>query len=332
MKIFDTATTRDLLPFDRLIDALRDMFIKGCVVPQRHTHLIGPPDAPLGTVLIMPAWREDQYLGIKTVNVFPSNTNRQLPGLFSTYILYDATTGAPLAQIDGDEITSRRTAAASALAASYLAPANSSRLLLIGAGRVGRLIPLAYRTVLPIEEVWVWDQMHKQMERAIDDLRSQGIRAKAVTCLPDAVARADVVCCATLATTPVVAGAWLNPLSHLDLIGSFTPQMREADDACFLDAHLFVDTEEALQKSGDLLGPMSRGVLSAADVRGTLGGLCQATVTGRTASDKRTIFKSVGTALEDLAAAMLVFETGLPAREPTSPRTAPVKFEHVSSS
>ena len=98
------------------------------------------------------------------------------------------------------------------------------------------------------------------------------------------------------------------PGSHLDLIGSFTPQMREADDDCFAGASLYVDTEEALQKSGELLGPMSRGVFTHDDVRGTLAGLCRGEVRGRTASGERTVFKSVGSALEDLAAAILVYE------------------------
>ena len=112
----------------------------------------------------------------------------------------------------------------------------------------------------------------------------------------------------TLATEPVIQGKWLQPGSHLDLIGSFTPGMREADDGSFVGASLYVDTEDALRKSGELLGPMSRGVFDAADVRGTLAELCRGTVAGRTTPDDRTVFKAVGTALEDLAAAILVYE------------------------
>jgi ornithine cyclodeaminase len=116
------------------------------------------------------------------------------------------------------------------------------------------------------------------------------------------------VSCATLATAPLIEGRWLRPGSHLDLIGSFTPAMREADDACFAGAALYVDTEEALQKSGDLLGPMSRGVFAPGDLRGTLAGLARGEVSGRRSAQERTVFKSVGTALEDLAAAILVYE------------------------
>jgi ornithine cyclodeaminase len=112
-----------------------------------------------------------------------------------------------------------------------------------------------------------------------------------------------------LATEPVIKGEWLSAGSHLDLIGSFTPQMREADDACFAGSRLYVDTNEALQKSGDLLGPMSRGVFAADDVLGTLESLCRGKATGRASATERTVFKSVGTALEDLAAAMLAYRS-----------------------
>lgn len=308
MKFFNTTETRAALPFDRLIEALKRMFVEGCEVPLRHTHTLTADDGSQGTVLIMPAWRADRYLGIKTINIFPGNAARGLPGLFATYVLYDARTGEPLAQIDGNEITARRTVAASALAASMLARRNSKRLLVVGAGRVAALVPEAFRQVLPIEEVQVWARQPAQAEVLVNELRAGGFAASVAADLAEATARADVVSCATLATVPVIEGAWLSPGSHLDLIGSFTPKMREADDACFAGARLFVDTSEALQKSGDLLGPMSRGVFSAQDVCGNLAELCAGAVPGRSADDQRTVFKSVGTALEDLAAAALVFE------------------------
>lgn len=310
MHHFDRDTTRIALPFDRLIPALRELFVAGCVVPLRHTHSLPDPDSPGGapnTVLIMPAWQPGKCLGIKTVNIFPGNSARGLPGLFSTYTLYDAQSGQPLAQMDGNEITSRRTAAASALAASYMAAPDARTLLVVGCGRVGSLIPAAYQTVLPIEQVLLWDRTAAHAEALALQLRAEGINASATADLHAAVAQADVVSCATLATAPLVRGHWLRPCSHLDLIGSFTPLMREADDACFSAARLVVDTPEALQKSGELLGPMSRGVFTAETVAGTLADLCRGTIPGRLDSTDRTVFKSVGTALEDLAAAMLVW-------------------------
>ncbi len=141
MKIFSALQTRQALPFDRLIDALQRMFVQGCEVPQRHSHTVVNTDGGHGTILIMPAWQQDRYLGVKTVNIFPQNSAQGLPGLFSSYMLYDARTGQPLAQIDGDEITARRTAAASALAASKLARPDAKRLLVVGAGRVAAGLP-----------------------------------------------------------------------------------------------------------------------------------------------------------------------------------------------
>lgn len=306
MKIFDEAATREALAFGPLIERLRGMFRAGCHVPARHVHLV-ETEAAHGTVLIMPAWT-DRYLGIKTVNIYPGNSRRGLPGLFSAYALFDATTGQVLAQMDGNVITSRRTAAASALAASYLVRKSARKLLVIGAGRVGSLLPLAYREVMRLESVEIWDRSGTPAEVLATSLASRGIAARAVRDLEAAARRADVVTCATLATEPVLRGDWLSPGAHVDLIGSFTPNMREADDATFGGASLFIDTAEALQKSGELLGPMARGIIDPISVRGDLSQLCSGVVAGRTEDSERTIFKSVGTALEDLAAAMAVYE------------------------
>ena len=307
MRFIGAADTRAALPFGALIDALHGLFKEGCEVPLRHTHLL-KGSAGEGSVLIMPAWRADKHLGIKTVSVFPGNAERGLPALFSTYVLYDAQTGEPLAQMDGNEITARRTAAASALAARYLARADAKRLLVVGAGTVAALLAPAYREVLPIEQVEVWARDAAKAEALVLSLTEQGIAAKAVLDLAGAAARADVVSCATFATQPLIRGAWLQAGAHLDLIGSFTPAMREADEACFAGASVFVDTPEAVQKSGDLIVPISLGVIAASDVRGTLAALCRGDVPGRQTATERTVFKSVGNALEDLAAATLVWQ------------------------
>ncbi len=306
MKFFDAAATRAALPFDRLIPALHDLFAQGCNVPRRHVHEIAAPDGGKMTVLIMPAWLEGKYFGVKTINIAPGNAARGLPGLHASYVLYDAVTGVPLALMDGDQITARRTAAASALAASKLARPDGQRLLIVGAGRIAQLLADAYRAVLPITAVTVWARAADKAQTLAQTLRGQGLDASAATDLAAAAARADIVSCATLATEPVVHGEWLAPGSHLDLIGSFTPAMREADDDCFPGASLYVDAEDALHKSGELLGSMSRGVFTPADVRGTLADLCRAASPARHTAEERTVFKSVGIALEDLAAAMLV--------------------------
>jgi ornithine cyclodeaminase/alanine dehydrogenase-like protein (mu-crystallin family) len=311
MQIFDANATRAALPFERLIPALRDMFIADCVVPPRHVHEISAPGGERLTSLLMPAWLEGRCYGIKTINIAPGNAARGLPGLHASYVLFDAVTGMPLALMDGNEITARRTAAASALAASYLAHADAKHLLVVGAGRIARVLPDAYRAVRPIEQVTVWARRREDSLALVAALRDQGHHAVAADDLPSAVRAADIVSCATLATEPLIAGACLRPYSHLDLMGSFTPAMREADDACFADAAIYVDTEDALQKSGDLIGPLMRGVFSASDIGGTLASLSRQGVSKLQPArvHQRSVFKSVGTALEDLAAAMLVWES-----------------------
>jgi ornithine cyclodeaminase/alanine dehydrogenase-like protein (mu-crystallin family) len=312
MQNFDAAATRAPLGFERLVPALRAAFAADTVVPPRHVHSVESVGAQ-GTVLIMPAWNAAGFLGIKTINIFPGNGALGLPGLHASYLLYDARTGVPLAMMDGNEITARRTAAASALGASFLARPDARRLLVLGTGRVARLLPAAHRSVRPaLDEVQVWNHRPDGAEALAAEWRAEGFSAQAVPLagLEATVRGADIVSCATLATAPLVRGEWLAPGSHLDLIGSFTPQMREADPACFANgARTFVDTEEAWTKAGDLLDAIAAGTLQVAAVQATLAQLCRGERTGRRDASERTVFKAVGSALEDLAAAQLIWES-----------------------
>jgi ornithine cyclodeaminase/alanine dehydrogenase-like protein (mu-crystallin family) len=302
MRFIDADTTRRHLGAANLIGALRQMFIEGCELPLRHTHTVGE-----GTLLLMPAWRTGQRLGLKTVTIFPGNTAHGQPGLHSTYLLFDAATGVPLAQLDGNEITSRRTAAASALAASFLARADAGRLLVVGSGRVASLITEAMQVVRPLTEVVVWNHRAASAEALAGRLREQGFNARASTDLAGAVAAADIVSCATLSTDALIRGEWLQPGTHLDLIGSFTPAMCEADAACFQRSRVYVDTLEALAKSGDVLRAVAAGAFNQDQVAGTLAELCRGNRPGRSNAAQITLFKAVGSALEDLAAAELVW-------------------------
>jgi len=308
MQPFDAEATRAALPLDRLIPALRAAFAAEAQVPPRHVHTIAQGGEAQGTVLIMPAWNE-AFLGIKTINIFPGNGARGLPGLHATYVLYDAATGVPLALLDGNEITARRTAGAAALGADFLARQDARRLLVLGTGRVARLLPEAMRCVRPgIEEIAVWNHRPGGAEALAAQWRAAGLPARAAADLEAAVRAADIVSCATLATAPLVRGAWLAEGSHLDLIGSFTPQMKEADAASFGGgARVYVDTEEALLKAGDLLDAIAAGSFRADAVQGTLAQLSRGERAGRGSARERTVFKAVGSALEDLAAATLAW-------------------------
>ena len=308
MQILNQVETTTHLGFEALVPALHRMFVQGCQVPLRHSHTIDDSRGAAGTLLLMPAWQPGQRLGVKTVSIFPNNHEKHLPGLHSTYLLFDATTGAPIAMLDGDVITSRRTAAASALAATRLSRPDAKTLLIVGSGRVAELLAHAYRSVRPIETVLVWNVRAPSATRLVDRLCEQGISARHVTDLQDAVRAADIVTCATLSDTPLIQGEWLQPGTHLDLIGSFTPTMRETDAVCFERATVFVDTDEALAKSGDILQAIEAGRFSPAALGATLTQLCRGEHPGRTSASEITLFKSVGTALEDLAAASLAWD------------------------
>jgi ornithine cyclodeaminase len=308
MLVVDAATTRRHLPFDTLIEALRRLFAAGCEVPLRHTHKIATPSSVDATLLIMPAWRPGKRLGIKTIAIHPGNAALGKPGLHAAYLLLDASNGETLALIDGNVITAHRTAAASALAASFLARADARQLLIVGSGRIATLLAPAYAAVRPIERVTVWSRNPQAAAALARRLNDAGHVARCTGDLPAAVAQADIVSCATLATAPLIHGAWLRPGTHLDLIGSFTPAMRESDAECFARSRVFVDTAEALGKSGDVLEAIAAGAFAEPALQGTLADLCSGSRGGRASADEITLFKSVGSALEDLAAAEQVYD------------------------
>ncbi|WP_326534703.1 ornithine cyclodeaminase family protein [Pseudorhodoferax sp.] len=315
MRHFDTAATRAGLPYDALVPALRRMFAGGCEVPLRHTHALADADGhTVGTLLLMPAWRPGGRLGIKTVNVFPGNALQGLPALHAVYTLFDGSTGVPLAQMDGSEITTRRTVAASALAASYLAREDARELLLVGAGRLAHQVPAALRSVRPgLRRVRVWNHRPEGAALLVRALATEpaleGLQITVATGLEAAVRQADMVSCVTLSTAALVQGRWLRPGSHLDLVGGFTPAMRECDGEALRRARVWVDTSEAMAKAGDILQAVAEGLFDPAALQGTLADLCRGAA-GRAGPDEITLFKSVGTALEDLAAAELVFDRG----------------------
>ncbi len=294
MRVLDAAATAAALPFAQLIPALRSAFEAGAEVPLRHHHRL--PDGAM--LLLMPAWQQD-FLGVKIVTVHPGNAVRGLQAVNATYLLSDVATGAPLLLLDGDVLTARRTAAASALAASFLAREDASRLLVVGAGRVASLMAAAHASVRGIRHVEVWNPTAARRDRLVATLRAQGFEVAGTTDLAGAVARADIVSCATLSATPLIEGRWLPAGVHLDLVGAYTPAMREADTAALARAAVYVDTPAALAEAGELAG--------LREVRGTLAQLCRGEAPGRLGVGAITLFKSVGTALEDLAAAMLVY-------------------------
>ncbi|AQA09503.1 ornithine cyclodeaminase family protein [Streptomyces malaysiensis] len=303
----DAQQTIKALPFHDLVPALRQGFVHGANTPARHHHTVdADTDA---TLLLMPAWSHGEFLGVKLVNVFPANALEGRAALSSAFVLASAATGEHLAIIDGNELTRRRTVATSALAATYLARPESTTHLVVGAGHVGSLVAEAYRSVFDIRTVLVHNRSAGHAHRLADTLKQQGLDARAVTDLASAAAEADIISCATLATEPIIQGDWLRPGTHLDLIGSFRPTMREADDQCIRRGALFIDTPQALRESGDLTQPIDAGLLTPDEIAGTLPDLCAGTIPGRRTQEEITVFKSVGSALADLTAASAVYRS-----------------------
>ena len=179
---------------------------------------------------------------------------------------------------------------------------------MVGAGKVASLIPEAMRTVRPLRLVRVWDLNLESAEALCVRLRAAGLEATPELDRQAGTEAADIISCATLSTNPLVEGAWLKPGQHLDLIGSFTPKMRETDDEAMRVADVYVDTETAFLESGDLVYPLESGAITKAAVRGNLTTLSRGEVSGRTSADSITLYKAVGTALEDLAAASLAYD------------------------
>lgn len=311
MRSIDAATVNAHLDPARLVARLKEAFRGETNVPLRHHHNIpGAPENQDATLLLMPAWSGETppgYIGIKSVTVHPDNPGRGLDSVQGVYLLLDGATGTPVALIDGPALTARRTAAASALAASFLARTDAQRLLVIGTGRLAPELVRAHAAVRPIRQVEIWGRNPVRSKALADELTSDSLEVSAVTDLEAAVQAADIVSCATTSHDPVFEGAWLPPGCHVDLVGGFRPDMREADDTAIARARVFVDTlEGATREAGDIVQPVESGVLDPANIAADLFALCRAEHGGRESAEEITVFKSVGTAIEDLAAAELL--------------------------
>lgn len=309
MRVIDAAGVNGALDYPVLVEQLRQAFRSDIAAPLRHHHTIPTLGDQPGTLLIMPAWQLGRYVGVKIVTVFADNAAKgNLPTVQGTYMLYSAKTGEPAALIDGTALTVRRTACASALAARYLAREDASRLLMVGTGALAPHLIMAHAAVRPITEVLIWGRDRARAKRLARRLPRRQFKASWTDDLPAAARGAHVISCATRSMDPVIRGEWLSPGAHLDLVGGFTPDMREADDRAIERARVFVDTRAgALSEAGDIVQPIDAGLLREDDIAGDLFDLTRGQRAGRRFYNQITLFKSVGSALEDLAAAMLAF-------------------------
>ena len=316
MRFFDGAAIDGALGYPGLVDILQAAFEQGAIAPLRHHHAIELDGRPEATLLLMPAWEASaagaatagRYLGVKTIAVFPDNAERGRPAVNGTYLLLSAASGETLAVMDATRLTAWRTAAASALASRYLSRPDASRLLMVGAGALAPQLILAHASVRPIREIALWNRSPERARALVARLAERGLNVSLAADLEAAVRWADIVSVATISSNPLIHGAWLKPGSHVDGVGAFRAHMRETDDDVVRRARIYVDTRTgAYAEAGDIVKPLNAGVIGKDAIVGDLFDLARGTVGGRKTAEEITFFKSVGAAIEDLAAAIAVY-------------------------
>lgn len=312
MHAIDAAAVHRFLPYDPLIEALAAAHRDS--TPEIGRALLSPP-AQSGHgeegFLVLPAWAPGRALGVKMATFFPHNASSvdDLPTVQAVYQLFDGRDGRPLAVIDGTALTLRKTAGDSGLGARLLARVDAEVLLMIGAGALAPHLIRAHMTARPsLRRVLVWNRTAARRDSLLAELGREGLPGEAAADLETAVRAADVVCAATMATEPLVQGAWLKPGSHVDLVGGFTPAMREADDEVVRRARIFVDFRgSTVAEVGDLTQPIADGLIAAQDVLGDLFDLCQGRC-GRAADEEITFYKNGGGGHLDLFTAELLVQ------------------------
>lgn len=299
---------KEVLTYEKLVDALFDAFCSEYEMPLRHHHFYTVPGIEENTLILMPSWT-DKYLGVKQVVLAPGNSLNNMPATSALYTLSDVKTGKAFAVMNAEELTSRRTACTSALAAKYLARKDASTLLVLGGGKVAKHLVPAHAAVRNYKKIIVWMRNKDKFEEFRNELSVSRDLVVFADNLEEAVREADVISCATMTVEPLVKGEWVKPGAHLDLVGSYKPDMREVDDEAILKSRIFVDSRMgALHETGELAIPIKTGIIKESDVVADITELCLGKNKGRENENEVTIFKSAGLAIEDLAAALLTYQ------------------------
>lgn len=310
MLSINAETVHQALTFPKVVNALQTAFTENIQVPPRlHFDIENPKASRETTLLMMPAWQAGDVAGVKLVTVAPENSQKNLPSIQGTYLLLDVDTGSMKAMMDAPSLTAKRTAAASALASRYLSRVNSETLLVVGTGTLAPQLIEAHVSVRPIKKVYVWGRNFKSAQQVCQQVAHLNIVCDAVEELEYYVKQADIISCATLSTEPLIFGKWLKEGQHLDMVGAYRPDMREMDDECLINAVIFVDNmESAVRETGDIAIPLAEKIIEMSDISADLFALCRNKFSFERNESDITVFKSVGHALEDLAAAKLVVE------------------------
>jgi ornithine cyclodeaminase len=263
-----------------------------------------------GQYVIRSAVDPGRYMASKMFTSFPANlAEGKMPAVQAVCVLFDGTNGKTLAAMDGTEITHWRTAADSALGAKLLAASNPETLLCVGAGEMSEWLIRGHRTVRPsLQRVLIWNRSPERAADLVSRLATDGVTMESITDLDAATREADIITTSTRAHQPLIKGANLRPGTHLDLVGGYTPQTREADDEAAKLSRVFVDRRESAFGVGDILQPIASGAISAKDVLGDLYDLASGGTQGRTSPSDITFFKNAGGGHLDLMTCEAVFQ------------------------
>jgi ornithine cyclodeaminase len=307
MKHFDMKAIQTALPYPLLVDALAQGLQQFAETPARSFF---SPNQDASCVMIMPAWRPHQMMGVKLVSVWPENNAKGESAVSAVYVLISCLDGRPLAVLDGTELTLRRTAAAAALAAKRLARENSETLAVLGTGSLSVPLVQAHTDTMRFKNVLVWGRQFYKAQLVVNQLRELGIEVRAMSDLHKTLAMSDVVAVATTATEPFLKAAWVRPGTHISLVGAFTPQMAEAEPGLISKSQLFADCRASvLEKGGEVFQAIEQGLILDSDIIADLAELtAQSDRSWRHDAQAITVFKSVGFALLDLIAAELVIK------------------------
>jgi ornithine cyclodeaminase/alanine dehydrogenase-like protein (mu-crystallin family) len=300
LRVIGAEELRARLSMTAAVDALEEAFrtLDPASGPLR-THV----ETPHGSLLLMPAFGE-AGVGVKLVSLTPANSERGLPFIHASYLLFDAETQAPEAVLDGSALTALRTAAVSGLATRFLARADAARLVVFGAGVQARSHLEAMSAVRPVTELVVVSRSRGAAETLVEEGLGRGLAARLGE--RDAVREADLICTCTTAEEPLFDGSLLSAGAHVNAVGSYRPETRELDTRTVRRGRVVVETREvALAEAGDLLIPIRERAIEAADVVADLTELVRGAKVRRSPGDV-TVFKSVGMAFEDLVVARAV--------------------------
>ncbi|HEY0686142.1 MAG TPA: ornithine cyclodeaminase family protein [Steroidobacter sp.] len=310
MLVLNAEQIRAMATTARMVEALRTAFAEGGITTVRTPTQL-PGDSADRLFVSMLAMDRSGGPVIKLLTILPENRPKGLVTVQGAIVVF-AKTGAPIAILDGTVITQLRTGAASALASQYLSREDSSNLLIVGTGSLAPTMAASHAAVRPIKRISVWGRRQVQAELTADAIRARvprSMKVSVIDSIEEGAASADIIACSTSSPVPILHGRWLKPGTHVDLVGSFQPTKRESDDAVVLRSRIFVDTlHGALHEGGDVVDPISRGVISRERIVGELSDLAAGRIQGRQGTDQITLFKSVGTAIEDLAVARMLVE------------------------